>query len=80
MIKNDSAERTNTPTGLKLTRNHLPFMPWSVDVWGGKGYLSKPKGRAGEDVGEQMPLIWTHGFIFVQCCSLKLILHSYILN
>ena len=76
-IKNDSAKRTNTPTGLKLNRNHLPFMCWTVDVWGRSGYLSKPMRRGGEDVGEQMPPIWTYGFIFVQCFSMKLILHSY---
>ena len=30
------------------------------------GYLSLPIRRGGEDVGGQMPPIWTNGFIFVQ--------------
>ena len=38
---------------------HLPFMRLTVDVWSRCGYLSKPKRRGGEDVGGQMPPIWT---------------------
>ena len=82
MIKNDSGKRTNTLTGLKLNKNHLPFMRCAVDVWDRCGYLSKPMHRGGEDEdeNEKVSPAWTNGFIFVQCFSLKLILHSYILN
>ena len=35
----------------------------------GYGYLSQPIRRGGEDVGGQMPPIWTNGFMFVQFFS-----------
>ena len=73
VIKNDSAEQTNTMTCLKLNRNHLPFMHLSVNVLGEWEYLSKPVHKGADDVGEQIQPIWANCFIFLQCCSLKLI-------
>ena len=48
VIKNDSAEQTNTC--LKLNRNHLPLMHLSVNEWGEWEYLSKPVHKGAEDV------------------------------
>ena len=63
VIKNDSTERTNTLTGLKSTFTIRALDCGYVSRY---GYLSQPIRRGGEDVGGQMPPIWTNGFIFVQ--------------
>ena len=66
VIKNDSTERTNTPTGLKNKKSTFTIHALDCGCVSRYGYLSQPIRRGGEDVGGQMPPIWTNGFIFVQ--------------
>ena len=35
-------------------------MRWTLAVWSKCGYMSKPIRRGGEDMGRQMPPIWTN--------------------